>query len=189
LPFGTPVISCWLPGREEAARQLGVIDYMVKPVVRQDVLSVLKKVPGAQKVLLVDDEPEILRLFVRMLSSSERPLTLLQAMDGHRALQLMRARKPDLVLLDLVMPQMDGFQVLKEKSQDPTIRDIPVVAVSSLNPQGESNVSRVFSVTRGNGLSASELLNCVQAITGILVPEDRTADPKPVETPGGTPAF
>jgi len=144
LPFGTPVICCWLPGREEAARQLGVIDYMVKPVVRQDVLSVLKKVPGAQKVLLVDDEPEILRLFVRMLSSSERPLTLLQAMDGHRALQLMRARKPDLVLLDLVMPQMDGFQVLKEKSQDPTIRDIPVVAVSSLNPQGESNVSRVF---------------------------------------------
>jgi signal transduction histidine kinase/CheY-like chemotaxis protein len=189
LPFGTPVICCWLPGREEAARQLGVIDYMVKPVVRQDVLSVLKKVPGAQKGLLVDDEPEILRLFVRMLSSSERPLTLLQAMDGHRALQLMRARKPDLVLLDLVMPQMDGFQVLKEKSQDPTIRDIPVVAVSSLNPQGESNVSRVFSVTRGNGLSASELLNCVQAITGILVPEDRTADPKPVETPGGTPAF
>jgi len=189
LPFGTPVICCWLPGREEAARQLGVIDYMVKPVVRQDVLSVLKKVPGAQKVLLVDDEPEILRLFVRMLSSSERPLTLLQAMDGHRALQLMRARKPDLVLLDLVMPQMDGFQVLKEKSQDPTIRDIPVVAVSSLNPQGESNVSRVFSVTRRNGLSASELLNCVQAITEILVPKDRTADPKPVETPGGTPAF
>ncbi len=188
LPFGTPVISCWLPGREEAARRLGVVDYLVKPVTRQDVLSVLAKTSAARKVLLVDDEPEILRLFVRMLSSLEQPLTILQAMNGHRALQLLRSRKPDIMLLDLVMPEMDGFQVLREKSQDPAIRDIPVVVISSLNPHGESNVSRAFSVTRGNGLSAHELLSCIQAITNILVPEERPAGPKPAETPGEIPA-
>ena len=189
LPFGTPVISCWMPGREEAARRLGVIEYLVKPVTRQDLLATFEKVPGVRKVLLVDDEPEILRLFVRMLSLMDRPLTIIQAMNGQRALQLLRSRKPDLMLLDLVMPEMDGFEVMKVKSQDPAIRDIPVVAVSSLNPRGETNVSHTFSVTRGSGLSARELLNCVQVISRILVPEDRTAGLKPVEMPGETPAF
>jgi signal transduction histidine kinase/CheY-like chemotaxis protein len=187
LPFGTPVIACWMPGREEAARRLGVVEYIVKPVTRQDLLSTLEKVPGVRKVLLVDDEPEILRLFVRMLSLMDRPLTLIQAINGQRALQLLRSRKPDLMLLDLVMPEMDGFQVIEEKNREPAIRDIPVVAVSSLNPRGENNVSRTFSVMRGSGLSARELLNCVQTISGILVPEDRTAGLKPVETPDETP--
>jgi signal transduction histidine kinase/CheY-like chemotaxis protein len=188
LPFGTPVISCWMPGREEAARRLGVVEYLVKPVTRHDLLTVLEKNPTVKKVLLVDDEPEILRLFVRMLSLVDRPLTILQAMNGKRALQLLRSRKPDLLLLDLVMPEMDGFEVIEQKSQDPSIRDIPVVAVSSLNPRGETNVSHTFSVTRGSGLSARELLNCVQSISGILVPEDRTAGLKPEETPAETPA-
>ncbi len=187
LPFGTPVISCWMPGREEAARRLGVVEYLVKPVTRHDLLSLLEKMPDVKKVLLVDDEPEILRLFVRMLSLVDRPLTIFQAMNGQRALQMLRSRKPDLVLLDLVMPEMDGFEVIEQKSQDPAIRDIPVVAVSSLNPRGETNVSHTFSVTRGSGLSARELLSCVQSISGILVPEGRTAGLRPEETPGETP--
>ena len=188
LPFGTPVVSCWLPGKEEAARRLGVVDYLVKPVNRQDLFSALEKAPGAKRVLLVDDEPEILRLFVRLLSSVDTPYTIVQAMNGRRALQLMRSRKPDVVLLDLVMPELDGYQVLKEKSQDPAIRDIPVIVVSSQNPQGESNVSKTIAVTRGDGLSAHELLACVQSITSILVPEERTAGQGPAETPGEIPA-
>jgi CheY-like chemotaxis protein len=184
LPFGTPVISCWLPGREEAARRLGVVDYLVKPVGREDVLNALGRVPGAKRVLLVDDEPEILRLFVRMISSADASFSMIQAMNGRRALQLLRSRKPDVVLLDLVMPEMDGYQVLEEKSRDPEIRDIPVIVVSSQNPNGEANVSKMLSITRGDGLSIRELLTCIQSITGILVPEERTADP----APGGNPA-
>lgn len=178
LPFGTPVFTCWLPGKEEAARRLGVIDYLVKPVSLQEVLNALEKVNGTKKVLVVDDEPEILRLLARMLSSTEKPYSVIQAMNGIRALQLLRTRKPDMMLLDLVMPEMDGFQVLQEKSQDPAIRDIPVVVISSINPSGESSVSRSFSVARGTGLSAHELLSCIQSITKILNPEERVAAEK-----------
>jgi CheY-like chemotaxis protein len=91
------------------------------------------------------------------------------------------------MLLDLVMPEMDGFQVLHEKSLDPDIRDIPVIVVSSQNPRGESNVSKTFTVARGDGLSAYDLLTCIQSVTEILVPEERTADLRPAGTTGETP--
>ena len=173
LPFGTPVLTCWVPGKEEAARELGVVEYLIKPIQHADLMRVVEKVsPAVNKILLVDDEPEILRLFIRMLSSSGRSYQVLQASNGVRALQLMRSRKPDMVILDLVMPEMDGFQVLHEKSHDERIRDIPVVVVSSLNPRGETMVSKNLSVSRGDGLSINELLRCIQELTKILVPSE-----------------
>jgi len=79
------------------------------------------------------------------------------------------------VLLDLIMPGMDGFQVLQEKSQDPAIRDIPVVVVSSRDPSGEpvvrmSTSSDVLTVTRSGGLSVRDLLACIQAVSEALSP-------------------
>jgi signal transduction histidine kinase/CheY-like chemotaxis protein len=180
LPFGTPVMTCWVPGKEEAARELGVVEYMIKPIERDDLLRVVQRVGDeVRQILLVDDEPEILRLFIRMLSTAERPYQIIQAQTGMRALQLMRRRKPDMVILDLLMPEMDGFQVLHEKSHDERIRDIPVVVVSSLNPRGETTISKNLSVSRGDGLSISELLQCFQEITKILVPEGHKAGPGP----------
>jgi len=170
LPFGTPVLTCWVPGKNEAARELGVVEYLLKPIQRDDLVRAVGQVgPHVRKILLVDDEPEILRLFIRMLSTLERPYQVIQAPNGARALQLMRQRKPDMVILDLMMPEMDGFQVLHEKSHDERIRDIPVVVVSSLNPRGETTVSKNLSVSRGNGLSVSELLRSIRALTKILV--------------------
>jgi signal transduction histidine kinase/CheY-like chemotaxis protein len=178
LPFGTPVLTCWVPGKEEAAHELGVVEYLIKPIQHTDLMRVVERVsPDVKKILLVDDEPEILRLFIRMLSSSGRTYQIIQASNGVRALQLMRSRKPDMVILDLVMPEMDGFQVLHEKSHDERIRDIPVVVVSSLNPRGETMVSRNLSVSRGDGLSINELLLCIQELTKILVPTERKLDP------------
>lgn len=174
LPFGTPVLTCWVPGKNEAARDLGVVEYLIKPIQRDDLVRVVQQVgKDVKKILLVDDEPEILRLFIRMLSTLEQSYQIIQAPNGVRALQLMRQRKPDMVILDLMMPEMDGFQVLHEKSHDERIRDIPVVVVSSLNPRGETTVSKNLSVSRGDGLSINELLRSIRALTKILVPSER----------------
>lgn len=189
LPFGTPVISCWLPGSEEAARHLGVVEYLIKPIRRQDIMRAIHKIPNVQRILVVDDEPEILRLFVRMFSGNEKHYQIIQAMNGRRALQLLRSRKPDVMLLDMVMPEMSGFDVLKEKGKDPEIRDIPVIVISSQNPNGETGISKTLSITRGNGLSLHELLAAVQSITNILVPEEHTADPEHGGIPPERPAF
>jgi len=171
LPYGTPAVACWVPGEDETARRLGVVRYLVKPVARETLLSALDSVgEGVRSVLLVDDEPDVLQLFARMLSSAERSYRVLRAESGPRALSLLRQRRPDVMLLDLIMPGMDGFQVLQEKSRDPSTRDIPVIVVSARDPSGEPIVSEKLTVTRGGGLSVRHLLTCIQAISEILSP-------------------
>jgi CheY-like chemotaxis protein len=135
-------------------------------------------------VLLVDDQPEALQLFGRMLALAERGYRVLQATNGQRALALLRERQPDVVLLDLIMPGMDGFQVLRAKAQDPAIRDIPVIVISSRDPSGEPIVSDTLVVTRSGGLSARALLTCIQAVSGALAP---VAPPDDREPPGTNP--
>ena len=171
LPYRTPAVACWVPGEDDAARRLGVVHYLVKPITREALLSTLEDLgTGVKSVLLVDDEPEVLQLFARMLSSAPGGYRVLRAENGQRALSLLRQRRPDVMLLDLIMPGMDGFQVLQEKSQDPRIRDIPVVIVSATDPSGEPIVSDMLTVTRGGGLSVRDLLACIQTVGEILSP-------------------
>jgi len=90
--------------------------------------------------------------------------------SGQRALDMLRTRRPDVMLLDLVMAGIDGFQVLEEKGRDPAIRDIPVIVISSRDPTGDPVVSNTLTVTHGSGLSVRNLLACIQAIGEILSP-------------------
>ncbi len=183
LPHHTPAVVCWIPGHDEAARQLGVARYLVKPVSRETLLSVLDEIGvGIRRVLLVDDEPEILQLFTRMLFSAGRGYEVLQARNVQRALALLREHRPDVVLLDLVMPEMDGFQFLHKMREDPAVREIPVVVISSRDPSGEPIVSDALTVVRGGGISGRDLLACAQAISEILLSAP-PALPAPPETP------
>jgi len=177
LPYATPAVSCWVPGCDDAARRLGVVRYLVKPISQKALLSALEELGDqVESVLLVDDEPEVLQLFARMLSSSQRGYRIMRAKSGERALSLLRERKPDVMLLDLIMAGVDGFEVLRQKSQDPAIRDTPVIVISSRDPSGEPIVSDTLTVTRGGGLSVSELLACIQVVSDVLVPAVRSAD-------------
>jgi signal transduction histidine kinase/CheY-like chemotaxis protein len=185
LPYGTPAVAYWVPGADEAAQRLGVVRYLVKPVTRRTLLSTLEELGGRiESVLLVDDKSEVLQLFARMLSSAQREYRVLRAASGQQALSMLRERQPDVMMLDLIMPGMDGFQVLREKSQDPSIREIPVVVVSAKDPTGEPIVSDTLTVTRSGGLSARDLLACTQAISEVLAASVRSGDRGQQETPG-----
>jgi CheY-like chemotaxis protein len=169
LPYDTPAVTCWVPGEDTAAARLGVQRYLLKPTTRHELLSTLDELgEKVRTVLLVDDEPEALQLFARMLSTSGRGYRVLRAKDGPRALELLRTRSPDVVLLDLIMPGMDGFEVLREKGADPAIQAIPVIVLTSRDPGGEPIVSDALKVARGGGLSVRDLLACIRAVSDIL---------------------
>jgi signal transduction histidine kinase/CheY-like chemotaxis protein len=189
LPYDTPAVICWVPGEDERADHLGAVRYLVKPITREDLLSALDGLGrNVRRVLVVDDQPEALQLFARMLSSAGRGYRVLRAENGRRALTMLRQRRPDVMLLDLIMPEMDGFQVLQEKSQDPAVRATPVIVISARDPSGEPIVSNTLTVTRGGGLSVRNLLTCIQAVSGILSPSARSDDRALPERSGGSPA-
>ncbi|MHB8691618.1 MAG: ATP-binding protein [Solirubrobacteraceae bacterium] len=88
-----------------------------------------------QHVLVVDDEPEIAALIADQLSAEEVRTTI--ATDGKRALELLRSAHFDAVTLDVLMPGLDGFELLAELRGDPELRSIPIVFVSVFSGQQE----------------------------------------------------
>jgi len=137
----------------------------------------LAELGGIRRVLLVDDDQEVLRLFSRVLASAGTQYEVYRAKSGEHALALLRQRRPDVMLLDLVMPGMDGFRVMREKLADAAIKDIPVVVMSATDPIGEAIISDAFTVTSNSGVTVPNLFACIKAVTDILAPIGQVADP------------
>jgi two-component system, sensor histidine kinase and response regulator len=102
------------------------------------------------RILVVDDLPDNLRLLVSLLSA--HGYTVLPAMDGPTALEVARADLPDLILLDIMMPNMDGYEVCAELKSDPATQDIPVLFISALDATADKvksfNVGGIDYVTK-----------------------------------------
>lgn len=83
------------------------------------------------KVLVVDDNDQNLELLVAYLDAE--PYQVTTATDGVEALDRIQADKPDMILLDIMMPKMSGFEVCRKLKSDPETRDIPIIMVTALN--------------------------------------------------------
>jgi signal transduction histidine kinase/CheY-like chemotaxis protein len=183
LPFDTPMIACWLPG-DAAPEHLGVTRYLVKPVSREVLQAAVRGLgPHVRTVLVCDDEPDVLRLFLRILSGLPEGYRIITATNGVEALAALRELRPDAVVLDLLMPEMTGFELLQAKEADPALRDIPVLAVSSLDPYQQPIVSNQLFVTRGSGLSSRDLLQCIESLSAVLAPDPPTVHPAQIAAP------
>jgi CheY-like chemotaxis protein len=82
-----------------------------------------------QNIAIIEDEPDARVLLRRILEY--RRYTVNEAPDGASGIDLIRSQKPDLVLLDLMMPKMDGFAVLDMMEADQELRDIPVIVITA----------------------------------------------------------
>jgi two-component system alkaline phosphatase synthesis response regulator PhoP len=90
------------------------------------------------KILLVDDDPVFVEATKAVLESKYRVIT---AYDGDEGMKKAREQKPDLILLDIVMPAKDGFQVCKQLKKDPKLASIPVIMLTSFaQHKGETNI-------------------------------------------------
>ena len=86
-------------------------------------------------VLIVDDNPQNVELLQAFLESL--PVRIVTAFDGIEALQRVAEQPPDLILLDVMMPQMSGFQVCRKLKTDPQTKDIQILMVTALNELGD----------------------------------------------------
>lgn len=91
----------------------------------------------ARRILAVDDEPHILKLVAFSLRSGG--FEVLEASDGLSAIELARAEKPDLILLDVMMPALDGYEACTRLKADPATTDIPVVMLTAKTQLAEQS--------------------------------------------------
>ncbi|MBV6511844.1 MAG: Chemotaxis response regulator protein-glutamate methylesterase [Ignavibacteriaceae bacterium] len=97
-------------------------------------------------ILIVDDAPENITILGEVLQGYKK----LVALNGEKALQIIQTKKPDLILLDIVMPGMDGFEVCRRLKEDPETKDIPVIFIT-----GQTDIS---DETRGLDLGAVDFI-------------------------------
>ncbi len=123
---------------------------------REDLLNLMKKnkMPIPQdlikadknRVLVIDDDPRILKM-VQTILSAEGDLEVLTASSDFQAGLTVSSWMPDIILLDMLMPQMDGFQVCRRLKSDEKLKDIPIIAVTVLKDPKEIKKMRSAGIT------------------------------------------
>jgi signal transduction histidine kinase/CheY-like chemotaxis protein len=166
----TPIIGCSLDTPLSKVYQAHARDYLIKPVTHDDLIGALDGVDRpVQRILIVDDDPDVVQLFTRMLHIHDPQLEIQAASSGQQGLELMRSQAPDLVFLDVVMPDMNGWRLLEIKNRDPALREIPAVFVSAMDPSEQPLESKVLMFSMGEGLTVHKLLDCSQWLSAAML--------------------
>ncbi|MFN8373619.1 MAG: ATP-binding protein [Anaerolineae bacterium] len=167
------VLVCPMPSGKRVMQAQGVADYLVKPISREGLLHALSSLGTAiQRVLIIDDEPDLMRLFTRMLQTAPQSYDIQYAYSGQEGLAAMRDQRPDVVLLDIQMPDIDGFTIIQRMHADSALYDIPVVVVSARGTADAivQQAKGEISVIRPAGFKPIELVNAVEALVSSLHP-------------------
>jgi CheY-like chemotaxis protein len=171
-----PVIVCSILEEEEKGFSLGASDYLVKPILEEDLLKSLVRLNGSgdiQNVLVIDDDEKDLRLMETILKQGH--FTPILAQGGNKGWEILTLHQPHAVILDLFMPDMDGFTILEKLRTDVKLRDIPVIVVSGADlTVDQQNQLNNFgqSLLRKGTLNEEELLSSLnKALNRIQQPE------------------
>jgi CheY-like chemotaxis protein len=162
-----PVVIVSMKPDNDMGYALGAADVLSKPIERDRLLGILERfgVGGAKHVLVVDDDDEARDLVRRAVIKGGWQVQ--EARNGVEALAAMRARKPRLVVLDLMMPEMDGFEVLEHLRADPKLRSLPVIIVTAkeLGEDERRTLSqRVGSIMQKASYSRTDLIEHLRSL-------------------------
>ncbi|MFQ5656777.1 MAG: response regulator [Candidatus Methylomirabilales bacterium] len=158
-----PVLVISIVDNKEMGFSLGAADYLVKPVDREELLrrsgrmSFTARVRARPvEVLIIDDDPLAVDLLARMLEPVG--FQILKACGGLPGVELAIARQPDLILLDLLMPEVSGFEVLHQLKGHPETREIPVfiITVKDLTPWDKDELNHQVAAIMQKGTFTQE---------------------------------
>jgi len=140
-----PVMICSIIEEQERGFSLGATEYLVKPIMEEDMVRALDRlnVDGSiREVLVIDDNPNDLNLMGKMLNDHGHYKPTL-AHGGKEGWEIILNSPPQAVILDLFMPEMDGFNILEKMRANKKLSDIPVIVVSSgdLTPEQRKQLS------------------------------------------------
>jgi len=126
-----PVVITSITEEKELGFTLGAIDYFVKPVDRRRFLKKIAElsITRREKVLVVDDNPADVRLVAAILEAEN--MGALCAYGGEEGVRMAKENDPSLIVLDILMPDLDGFEVIERLRQDKKTRNIPIIILTA----------------------------------------------------------
>ena len=163
----TPVIMSTMLENRELSFAMGAADYMRKPVDWSRLETMIRRHSPAETrpVLVVEDDPASREMLVRLVQKAGH--TAIEARDGREALEILAKQRPQLVLLDLMMPHVDGFDFVERLRSSELGAGIPVLVVTakSLTPEDiERLTGKVDDVLRKGAFRADELVARIRTL-------------------------
>ncbi|MFF9548823.1 response regulator [Methylobacterium fujisawaense] len=165
-----PVVLISIVDQKELGFRLGATDYIVKPFEREALIGALARIaPDNERILVIDDDPNVPDL-VRQLLNAEQ-CTVDWVADGAAGLERIAQARPSVILLDLLMPRMDGLAFLDALQADPVGRTIPVVVLTAASlDTAERDIlrERVLGLIDKSGLDRAALVREVRRVLPVL---------------------
>jgi len=171
-----PVVMVTMVDNKTMGYALGASDYLMKPIDRSRLSSVLSKYKcdrSSCSILLVEDDQPTREMLCRMLEKDGR--MVMEAQNGRIALQQMADDQPGLILLDLMMPEMDGFEFVHELRKNPSWRAIPVVVLTAkdITPEEFQQLNGyVENILEKGAYSFEELLSQVRQLVSTHISQE-----------------
>ncbi|MBZ0285688.1 MAG: GAF domain-containing protein [Anaerolineae bacterium] len=150
-----PVIVSSVADESAQAAEAGAFSFLPRPFTPDQLMAKVKEAEEdskTERILIIDDQPESTRLLTQMLDDSGR-YRIFQAHSGYEGVSLVARVRPNLVILDLRMPEMDGFAVLDELRANPETASIPVMVVTAdttLNSQERDHLADLTVLFKAN---------------------------------------
>jgi PAS domain S-box-containing protein len=164
-----PVILCTVTDPDQRTGVLGVVEHLIKPFDRDHLSHLVQRFVGAAKsssLLVVDDDDFYRDSIANVLRQAGHQVDT--APNGEQALDMMRSHPPDLLLLDMVMPGMDGLAVIEAMRVEPTLAPVPIMLVTAADITPEISRSlyerAVLLVRKGE----SDLTDVIQRVHQLL---------------------
>ena len=177
-----PVVMLTIVDDKNLGYALGATDYLIKPVDRGRLIEILAKfrnVPPPRSALVVDDEVPARKMLTQILEKER--WNVVQAENGLEALERIAKQRPDLILLDLVMPKMNGYQFLAELRNHDKWRSIPIIVVTAKDMSTEERLALdgyVEKVLPKHALTEEALLTEIQDLIAACVHAKQPAPKK-----------
>jgi len=159
-----PIIVLSIVDQKDLGFRLGAADYLLKPPDRDALIGALRRVAAPPcRLLVADDDPLVPDLIRQLLD--DQGCEIEAAGDGRAALAIMAQRRPDVLLLDLLMPNLDGFGVLEQLAQNPALAGLPVIVLTAKTLSSDERAllqRRVLAIIEKRGLDRATLLQEVR---------------------------
>jgi CheY-like chemotaxis protein len=179
-----PVIMLTIVDDQNMGYSLGATDYLTKPIDRDRLTAILKRHVGrehSRSVLIVEDDPDTREVTRRILELGGWSVG--EAENGRAGLERLASFRPGVILLDLMMPEMDGFEFVSELRKNPEWKSIPVVVVTAKDLTSEDRArlnGQVGLILQKGSYSREELLRETTALVARSVKRRSATELQPV---------